>query len=174
MAGSTGAAKDPMIEHFFADLKIEEGFRDRPYRDAEGFLTIGYGWNLDAVPMPETVAAVMLAYQVGAAAKALDDHLPWWRGLDRVRGHVLIDMVFNMGIGRSPGDPNGAAGLLSFHNTLEDIRTGHYDEAADGMLRSLWARQVKGRAQRLAQMMRTGEYIPLAPAPSGGTKSSRK
>jgi lysozyme len=36
------------------------------------------------------------------------------------------------------------------------MRQGKYDAAADGMLASAWATQVKGRAIRLADMMRKG------------------
>ena len=55
-------------------------------------------------------------------------------------------MAFNLGV----------QGLLKFRNTLGMVRDGDYDGAARGMLASLWARQVKGRATRLADQMRTG------------------
>jgi lysozyme len=55
-------------------------------------------------------------------------------------------MAFNLGITK----------LLGFRNTLVAMRQGKYDAAADGMLASAWAAQVKGRAQRLADMMRKG------------------
>jgi lysozyme len=50
----------------------------------------------------------------------------------------------------------GLAGLLQFTNTLAAVREGRYEDAASGMLTSLWARQVGPRATRLAEMMRTG------------------
>lgn len=61
-------------------------------------------------------------------------------------------MAFNLGV----GVPGGKKGLLGFKNTLGMIERGEY-AAADGMLRSLWAKQVKGRAIRLANTMRTGQ-----------------
>lgn len=79
--------------------------------------------------------------------KELDRNLSWWKNLDEVRQRVLFDMCFNLGVTK----------LLAFKNTLEAIRTGRYDDAAAGMLNSLWAKQVKGRATRLANMMRTGK-----------------
>lgn len=36
------------------------------------------------------------------------------------------------------------------------VRTGQYEKATAGMLASKWAKQVKGRAIRLAEQMRTG------------------
>jgi len=132
-------------------LKKSEGFRARPYRDTEGVWTIGYGWNLDSVPMPESIAEAMLHYQAVSAVADLDERLPWWRDLDPVRQSVLADMAFNMGIG------DAEHGLLSFRNTLLAIKAGRYAEAAEGMRASKWARQVKGRAERLARMMETGQ-----------------
>jgi lysozyme len=55
-------------------------------------------------------------------------------------------MAFNLGVPK----------LIGFRNTLADMEAGRYDEAADGMLASLWAKQVGNRADRLADMMRKG------------------
>jgi lysozyme len=55
-------------------------------------------------------------------------------------------MAFNLGV----------PGLLKFKNTLRAVREGRFEDAAKGMLASKWARQVKGRAVRLAQVMKTG------------------
>ena len=55
-------------------------------------------------------------------------------------------MCFNMGIDT----------LLEFKNTLSFMQAGDYNSAANGMLSSLWAKQVGLRADNLAVMMRTG------------------
>ena len=70
-----------------------------------------------------------------------------------MRRRVLQNMAFNLGIGSAAT----GKGLLGFKNTLEFVRTGQYDKAADGMLASKWAKQVKGRAVRLAGEMRNGK-----------------
>lgn len=141
-----------MIDILLERLKKSEGFGARPYRDTVGKLTIGYGWNIDDVPMPEPIALSMLKHQVLSSMQDLDNHLPWWRTLDPVRQSVLVDMCFNMGIGDRDD------GLLSFRNTLKAIEEGRFDDAATGMLASLWAKQVKERAVELARMMRTGKF----------------
>jgi len=50
------------------------------------------------------------------------------------------------------------SGLLSFRNTLKFIEDGNYSAAARGMLASKWAGQVKGRANKLATQLDTGEW----------------
>lgn len=149
-----------------AELRRDEGERLRAYRDSVGKWTIGVGRNLDDVgirpdeeahlgidtraAMANGITADQSAYlldrDLDHVDAALDKHLPWWRRLDPVRQRVLVNMAFNMGI----------MGLLGFRNTLRMIEAGSYDLAASNMMASLWARQVKARASRLAVMMRTG------------------
>lgn len=151
-------------------LEMHEGVRATVYRDTEGHPTIGIGRNLDAKPFDARERTVigdrdlhrigLTAGEIGMlfrrdvadAVVQLDRHLPWWRSLDEVRRRVMVDMMFNMG----PGAPD-AGGLLSFVRTLEHIRAGQYQSAANGMAASKWARQTKTRADRLIRMMRTGE-----------------
>jgi len=126
--------------------------RLKPYRDSVGKLTIGYGRNLDDRGITEVEALYLLHNDVVEVEHDLDQHLPWWRGLDDVRQRVLADMAFNMGL----------AGLLTFHQTIAFIQAGQYPAASAGMLNSRWARQVGRRARRLAQMMETGQDVPLS------------
>ncbi len=144
----------PIVDHdarLIEQLRLHEGERRKPYRDTVGKLTIGIGRNLDDNGLRRDEIEYLLANDIADARADLDRYLPWWRGLDPVRQRVLIDMVFNMGMGA----PN-RGGLLSFVNTLSEIRRGNYGIAADMMLASKWAAQVGRRAVRLATMMRTG------------------
>lgn len=144
----------PVIDHdarLIEQLRLHEGERRKPYRDTVGKLTIGIGRNLDDKGLRRDEIEYLLANDIADARADLDRYLPWWRGLDPVRQRVLIDMMFNMGA----GSPN-RVGLLSFVNTLSNIRQGRYAEAAAMMLASKWASQVGSRAVRLATMMRTG------------------
>ena len=134
---------DPVLE---AMLVRHEGVRLKPYRDTVGKLTIGVGRNLDDVGISRDEALVLLRNDVARAQAALDAALPWRAALDPVRGRVLVDMAFNLGV----------PGLLDFSGTLAAIGDGAYAQAADRMLASRWAAQVHDRAAELAQMMRTG------------------
>lgn len=129
-----------------AELKRDEEVKLKPYRDSKGKLTIGAGRNLEDVGISQDESDYLLTHDIVRAEADLDAHLPWWSTLDPVRQRVLANMCFNLGIGK----------LLTFTNTLPLIQSGHYAAAARGMLNSLWARQVKQRAGRLSQAMKTG------------------
>lgn len=127
-----------------------EGLRLSAYQDSLGYWTIGVGRLIDARAgggITEDEAIELLDNDIVAKQVDLDRELSWWWDLDEVRQMVLIDMCFNMGIRR----------LLTFKTTLALIKAGKYEQAAQAMLKSKWATQVKGRATRLAEMMRTGE-----------------
>lgn len=136
------------------ELRRDEDVRYTPYVDTKGHKTIGVGHNMDANPLPKdwtlplTDAQVdqLLAEDIQAACNSLDRFLPWWRSLDEVRQRAICNMCFNMGIGT----------LLTFRNTLTDMKSGFYTAAATGMRNSLWAKQVGARAQRLADAMSSG------------------
>ncbi len=129
------------------ELVRDEGLRLRLYKCTAGKNTIGVGRNLDDRGITKTEAMLMLAHDIDDCCDALDRTLPWWKNLDPVRQRVLVNMAFNLGIN----------GLLNFRNTLAAIQAGDYARAAAGMRASLWARQVRDRAERLAVMMATGE-----------------
>lgn len=128
-----------------------------PYRCTAGALTIGYGHNLDAKPVPgigaqsrmsEDEAVSLLDKDVADAEHMLRNGLHFVHALDPVRYAVLVNMTFNLGIG----------GLLTFTNTLADIERGDYAAASHRMLQSKWAAQVGSRALELSRQMRTGAW----------------
>ena len=144
------------IDRLTRTLKAEEGTRrmangrHRVYMDTMGRYTIGFGRNLSDVGISDNEAAMLLANDIHAAIDQLTSAFPWFSSLDDVRQRVLADMAFNQGLGDSH------AGLLSFHKMLTAVSVGDYDLAADEMLDSQWADEVKGRALVLAEMMRSG------------------
>jgi lysozyme len=131
-------------------LILHEGLCLKPYRDTVGKLTIGVGRNLDDKGISQREALLLLQEDLVDVETGLRHVLPWFARLSRIQQRVLIDMAFNLGI----------TGLLKFKATLAAIEAGEYDRAANHMLTSKWARQVKGRAHRLAAMMREGKEVP--------------
>lgn len=150
----------------------EEGLRLKPYKDTEGHWTIGVGYNVDANGIPfgmqkdeffehgitRDQAMILLANGISTAIQEMSKRVPCFDRLDEIRKRVLIDMAFNM----------GGQKVLTFKNTLICLAQGNYQAAAKAMLDSLWARQVPGRANRLAEMMRTGKDEVLAMTTTGG------
>jgi lysozyme len=127
----------------------EEGFRARPYRCTEGYLTVGYGLNLDA-GITEPEAALILGHRVRRLQDEVAVALPWWGRLDEVRRGCLVAMAYQL--------KGGVQGLLKCRATLAAVQRGDWDAAARQMLRSRWAQQTPARARRTAEAMRTGRW----------------
>jgi len=144
-------------------IKKHEGFRAEVYHCTAGHRTVGYGYNLDANPLKlsdtelaniakagvdKSLGLILLCdllqYQI---EPKLVKALSWFTKLSVERQAVLLDMAYNLGV----------EGLLKFHNTLMFLERRDYNKAASNMLASAWARQVKGRALTLSEIMRTGE-----------------
>jgi len=129
-------------------LKRDEGFRQFPYTDTKGKMTIGYGFNLFSDGLSPEESSLVLQHRVWKRYLALIVALPWVKNLDEARQGVLLNMAYNMGVND----------LFTFSQTLQHVLNGEYDAAAESMMLSLWAKEVGDRAKRLSDQMRTGEW----------------
>ncbi len=77
---------------------------------------------------------------------------------EHVRADALLDMGYNMGVGRAPSKTQRGCGLLSFTGTLPLLESGRYEEAAERLTGSLWFRQVGRRARAVCSMLMYGTY----------------
>jgi lysozyme len=137
-----------VVEELTRQLKGDEAIRLKPYRDTVGKLTIGIGRNLDDDGISENEAELLLWNDLSRTVSDLKTHLPWTMQLDEPRQGVVVNMTFNMGIGR----------LMQFKIMLGALQSGDYEKAAEEMGNSLWAEEVGARAQRLMVQMRTGVW----------------
>lgn len=156
-----------MIDEFEAvqRLSLHEGIRLQPYRCPRGFLTIGVGRNLQTNPLSREEIKILgrrdlssgitrqeafflLRGDIRRTLEKCRKEIPFFDNLDDERQYVLVDMAFNMGIG----------GLLKFKKMLAFIGVGNYRQAAAELLSSRYARQVRIRAERLAQTLRSGRW----------------
>ena len=133
------------------DLKRHEGCSLKAYWDDIGRVwTIGYGHTgpdvYRGLIISQEKADEWLREDIMEAYEDAKFLVPNWNSHNAVRKGVLVNMAFNLGRER----------LGKFKNTLGMIRSHDYSSASVGMLNSLWARQVKGRANELAERMRTG------------------
>ena len=127
-------------------LRIHEGVEKTVYNDSEGIPTIGVGRNLRDRGLSDDEIDYLLSNDIDIVVNELDKVMPWWRDLDEVRQRVLCDLVFNLGMPRFSG----------FKKSISYMKQQMWDQAADELLDSKWARQVGRRAHTLSEMMRTG------------------
>lgn len=133
------------FKNLLEDLKVDEGFRARPYKCTAGKLTIGYGRNLEGVGVSRDEAEDMLANDVqGAIDNARTFY--WFEGLSEGRKRAVVNMIFNLGF----------AGFCKFKNMIAALERGDYDTAAREACRSQWADQVGERAVRISCLIKNG------------------
>lgn len=133
-------------------LKFDEGYENQPYKDSLGFWTIGVGHLLGKdiykMTLSERVINAMLEEDL---EKAWNDILSIFGDVadswSYPRQLALLNLSFNLGRTR----------LSKFHNTIEAIKDYRWDDAANHLTKSLWAKQVKSRSVRVIHMVRTGE-----------------
>lgn len=155
-----------------AQLEIDEGLRLYPYKCSGNRWTIGVGRNFEDNPLTldeliflgikgrtfDTIleeltrkgisrgdALYLLENDVDKVYNQLKKQFSWFESKSDVVQRVLCNVCFNLGLG----------GLLKFKKTLEFIRLGKYEEAADEMMDSIWSKQVGARADRLSNLLRT-------------------
>ena len=133
-------------------IKQQEGLRHFVYKCSEGRYTIGYGRNVD-VAGGKGVSIEEAEYLLANDLKAIQSHLvnalPVYLELNDARRAVITSMAYNLGV----------KGLLKFKKMISALARQDYETAADEMLDSRWAKQVKQRAADLAQMMSVGLYL---------------
>jgi lysozyme len=123
-------------------LQTEEGFRAAAYKDREGHLTIGYGFNVDA-GITRTAALALMRTQVQELDIALNGYV-WYSGLDAVRQSVCLDIGFN----------DGLPGLLKFPHMIVALANKDWQTAADEC--RVTNSELAGRYAKLAQILLTG------------------
>lgn len=123
----------------------EEGWESKPYICPTGYQSIGYGFNLEAIEMPREVGDLWLEMILKQIDQKLDQ-LWFYSVLDNPRKTVLIDMCYQMGY----------SGLMDFKKMWASIAEKNYNEAAMHLLDSKYARQAPNRANRNAEIMRSG------------------
>lgn len=124
-------------------IKRHEGCELRAYNCTEGFLTIGYGRNLDTRGISPDEAEYLLSNDIQAVVDDLET-FPWWGSLAEHRQAALADLRFCV----------GGEGFRKFRRMIAALEAGDWDGAADEILDSKFAQQTGRRAPELAEIMR--------------------
>jgi len=155
-------------EEFVKIVAKHEGVVLEPYKDSLGISTIGIGRNLEdrsitdgelmhmnrdledviSNGLTEEEAYYLCINDIKNVEKELVAKKPIVLQLNEARQMCLVDMGFNMGVPR----------LMKFVNMWKAIDEANFEWAGEEMLDSRWAKQVKGRATHLAEVMQTGEW----------------
>ena len=128
-------------------IERDEGRRHTAYTDTAGHLTIGVGHNL-STPLSDAAIDQILDddIRVAMAECAL---IPFWMNLSEVRQAVLVNLAFNMGF----------QGLMTFRRMLAAMDAENWNQAAQELLDSRYAKQVGARADRLALQLSTDQWV---------------
>ena len=164
------------IEKVAAKIEAEEGRRHSVYLCTAGKQTVGVGFNLDDYPIPAEVLDFWRADNESRLFKFFNNAVfdnrfisdrvidfwlnfilnklinklvchEWFNGLDENHRVVLVDMAFQMGV----------SGMFSFTSMINSLRAERWHEAAEHLLDSKYAKQTPARAQRNAEILRSGE-----------------
>ena len=139
-------------------LNYEEGYKERPYIDTEGYPTVACGVKIGpkgaplsnyTFTVPREVGDVWLESFVASTIKKMNENpliISAMKACNQERKDILVSMAYQMGV----------QGLAGFKNTLAMVAVGNFSGAASGMLSSKWAKQTPNRASRHAEVMRTG------------------
>tara|TARA_R110002153_G_scaffold57817_6_gene158819 strand:+ start:910 stop:1338 length:429 start_codon:yes stop_codon:yes gene_type:complete len=133
-------------ERLLHTLIRHEGIKYKPYRCTAGKLTIGVGRNIEDVGISESEAMHMLKNDVAVVAAQCMGSFEWYAGLNEYRQEAIINLVFNMGLSK----------FKQFKKTISYIESGDFEKAGAELLDSNYARQVKGRAVEVANMLSDG------------------
>tara|TARA_B100000575_G_scaffold293426_1_gene304776 strand:- start:158 stop:592 length:435 start_codon:yes stop_codon:yes gene_type:complete len=142
-----------MYEELKEEIKLHEGFVPKTYSDSLGKRTIGYGhlcvepeqWD-DNKEYTKEELNVVFEKDFNEALKNAE-HLISNRSINDTAKEVIIEMVFQLGIG----------GVGKFKNMWSALDREDYGEASFQMLDSLWAKQTPARAGKLAGKMRAAK-----------------
>lgn len=115
------------------------------YLDTVGKQTIGWGHNIEDNGISKEEADFIFDNDFARCQRELAP-FPWYVNQPENVQAALMNMCFNMGIGR----------LLGFKRMLSAINGKDYTKAAMEALDSKWAGQVGDRAKQVALMMRQG------------------
>lgn len=131
-----------------AFLISHEGYKDKPYVDTTGNITIGIGRNLSGRGVLPTEIDMMFDHDVDYFFNFLSDHFAWFNKLNPARQIALVDMAFM-----------GTKSFLTFEKMINALANQDYYQAAKEILNSEYEKQVGSRAWDIANVIKTGELI---------------
>ena len=125
-------------------IKHHEGFVEHVYDDSLGIPTIGYGFAIKVLVLDEDIAEDILMRKLEKLKRNANSRFQWLEDMPQEVQAVVLNMCYQLGV----------TGVSKFRKAISALQEGDWDEAADEMLDSLWARQTPNRAKELSDIVR--------------------
>lgn len=127
-------------------LVKHEGYKQFPYKDSVGKITIGIGRNLSDRALETTIIDEMFENDIDYFFKFLSDKLYWFNQLNDNRKIAIIDMCFNL----------GTIKFLTFKKMFLCLECHDWEGAYNQIISSDYAKEVGKRAQDIANIILKG------------------
>lgn len=119
------------------------------YKDSVGKWTVGHGRNLEDRGLSDREADFLFQNDLDDALSDVKNFLPWSVVLNDARRGVLVELSFNLGIGRL---------VRKNPKMLAALKVGDYVTAKAELLDGPYKEQVGERAFRLADQLESGVW----------------
>jgi lysozyme len=144
-----------MIEELTEQLREHEGYREVPYYDSLGVLTVGFGHNLLVSPLNNEQMREYFScgfprdrlhffdkifkQDIIVVIENTNKALPWVTSMPENVRMGLYNMAFQMGV----------SGLLKFSKSLHLIQAQKWEAAAKELRNSKWVKQTPKRSREV-------------------------
>ena len=132
------------MKDLLEDIKKHEGFVEHVYDDSLGIPTIGYGFAIKAHVLDEDIAEEILIRKLEKLKRNATARFKWLEDMPVEVQEVILNMCYQLGV----------TGTSKFRKAISALQEGDWEEAANEMLDSLWARQTPNRAKELSDTIR--------------------
>ena len=132
------------MKSLLEDIKKHEGFVEHVYDDSLGIPTIGYGFAIKDLVLDEDIAEEILIRKLEKLKRNATARFKWLEDMPVEVQEVILNMCYQLGV----------TGTSKFRKAISALQEGDWEEAANEMLDSLWARQTPNRAKELSDTIR--------------------
>ena len=132
------------MKNLLEDIKKHEGFVEHVYDDSLGIPTIGYGFAIKDLTLDEDIAEEILIRKLEKLKRNAIARFKWLEDMPVEVQEVILNMCYQLGV----------TGTSKFRKAISALQEGDWEEAANEMLDSLWARQTPNRAKELSDTIR--------------------
>jgi len=132
------------MKDLLESIKRHEGFVEHVYKCTEGFDTIAYGFAIKDLEIPEHIAEELLIIKLEKLQRNANARFKWLEDMPKEIQAVVLNMCYQLGV----------TGVSKFRKAISAFQEGDWEEAANEMLDSLWAKQTTNRAEELAGIVR--------------------